>query len=325
MDVSASTIQSQGDGDKSKESVYRCVKFTCFGARVSLPSLSALRAFEAAARLGSFKAAAEALHLSPTAVSHHVRGLEEQLGVSLFVRRTRAIAPTEAGLQLSQAATRAFSELETAVATLRDNEKRLTVSATPAFATLWLAPRIDAFEKRYPDLRVRLLSSTETVDMTRDREVDIAIRYSAGPTDADEGDVLVRESVAAFASPAYLAAGMSIETADRLATRWPASRLAPIDWPAWQAQAGVGPLDDTKLRTFAHEQEVVQAALAGKGIALVSELLVRDMVDRGWLVAWRPDIRVPGHAYRLITGPLNRHTRRVQRFTSWLKDALADD
>ena len=180
--------------------------------------------------------AAEALHLSPTAVSHHVRGLEEQLGVSLFVRRTRAIAPTEAGLQLSQAATRAFSELETAVATLRDNENRLTVSATPAFATLWLAPRIDAFEKRYPDLRVRLLSSTETVDMTRDREVDIAIRYSAATTDADEGDVLVRESVAAFASPDYLARHARPETAEFLVTRWASNGLAPVDWPGYKTR-----------------------------------------------------------------------------------------
>ena len=87
----------------------------------------------------------------------------------------------------------------------------------------------------------------------------------------------------------------------------------------------MGALDDAKLRTFAHEQEVVQAALAGKGVALVSELLVADMVARGWLVAWRPDIRVPGHAYRLITGALNRRTRGVQRFTAWLQEALADD
>ena len=301
------------------------MKYIYREAPVSLPSLSALRAFEAAARLGSFKAAAEALHLSPTAVSHHIRGLEAQLGVSLFVRRTRAIAATEAGLQLSQAATRAFSELETAVATLRDRETQLTVSATPAFATLWLAPRIDAFEKRYPDLRIRLLSSTEPVDMTRERDVDIAIRYSPALPEADDGDVLVHEWVGAFASPAYLAAGVPIERADRLAARWPASRLAPIDWATWQARAGVGPLDEAKLRTFAHEQEVVQAALAGKGVALVSELLVADMVARGWLVAWRPDIRVPGHAYRLITGALNRRTRGVQRFTAWLQEALADD
>ncbi|MES1939212.1 LysR family transcriptional regulator [Salinisphaera sp. T5B8] len=292
---------------------------------MSFPSLSALRAFEAAARLGSFKAAAEALHLSPTAVSHHIRGLEAQLGVSLFVRRTRAITPTEAGLQLSQAATRAFSELEAAVAALRDDENRLTISTTPAFATLWLAPRIDDFEQRHPDLRIRLVSSTEPVDLERDREVDIAIRYSAADPDTDDSRILVRESVGAFASPAYLAAGVPIETVDRLATCWPDARLAPIDWATWQVQAGVGPLDEAKLRTFAHEQEVVQAALAGKGVALVSELLVRDMVARGWLVAWRPEIRMPGHAYRLITGPLKAHTRRAALFIAWLKNALAGD
>jgi DNA-binding transcriptional LysR family regulator len=292
---------------------------------VSFPSLAALRAFEAAARLGSFKAAAEALHLSPTAVSHHIRGLEAQLGVSLFLRQTRAITLTEAGGVLSQSASRAFAELESAVAAIRDNENRLVISTTPAFATLWLAPRIDDFEQRHPGLRVQVLSSTAPVDMTRDRQVDIAIRYSAADAAAPEGQMLVQESVAAFASPDYLARHAGPETAEFLVTRWASNGLPPVDWRAWQAAAVETLPDNATVRGFAHEQEVVQAALAGKGVALVSELLVRDMVARGWLVAWRPTVRLPGHVYRRVAGPLSAHTRRVALFTAWLQDALVAD
>jgi LysR family transcriptional regulator, glycine cleavage system transcriptional activator len=152
-----------------------------------MPSLSGLRAFDAAARLGSFKAAAGELNVTPTAISHQVRTLEEQLGYSLFVREVRNIRLTKEGSELSIATNKAFSTLAEAISSLEDSEKKITVSTTPAFAALWMVPRVKDFEELNPGFSLNVTTSTKITDLSRDRSVDFVIRY--GARDQEKGGV----------------------------------------------------------------------------------------------------------------------------------------
>ena len=149
--------------------------------RRSLP-LSALRAFEAATRLGSFKAAAEKLAVTPTAVSHQIRALEAQSGLALFDRQVRKVSLTDAGTQLYPVLRDGFDAFETTLARLTQKRMRaqVSISATNAFTVKWLAPRIADFRRRHPGIDLQLQASDDVIDL-RSTAVDIAVRYGRGP------------------------------------------------------------------------------------------------------------------------------------------------
>ncbi len=169
-----------------------------------IPSPSALRTFEAAARLGSFKAAAMELSVTPTAVSHQIRTLEEHLEVPLFIRRTRAVELTASGRRLSEAVHQGFQRIMLALEEVSATESVLTVSTTPAFASLWLVPKLGRFQERHPEFQIQLDTGTSPIDLERDRRVDIAIRYGAGPYPGLYTTPLFDETFGAYASPDYL-------------------------------------------------------------------------------------------------------------------------
>lgn len=284
---------------------------------MSLPSLAALRAFDAAARLGSFKAAADALNVSATAISHHIRGLEAQTGVVLFLRGTRQVSLTDEGRQLSEATDFAFSRIEATLDVLCVAENTLTISTTPAFASLWLAPRIQSFEEQHPSIHIRTVSSTGVVDLQRDRTIDIAIRYGGNERSRDDFLVL-RESVGAFGSPDYIERLEDLPQAEFINTAWMSKDLKHISWADWFAVAEYESTTDTKVREFLQEQEVLQAGLAGQGLILLSNVLAGDMVARGWLLPYRPDIRLEGLVYRVIAGPQKSDSKNLKAFMAWL-------
>ena len=147
-----------------------------------LPSLTALRAFEAAARHGSFTFAAEELCISQTAISHHVRALESELGVTLFVRKTRRVELTNDGRAWADALGDVFSRLYAANRRLRPTTMRrrsvVTVSVIPSFASRWFVPRLGRFLERYPDVDVRVSSSGDLVDFTEPSDVAVDFRHS---------------------------------------------------------------------------------------------------------------------------------------------------
>ncbi len=289
---------------------------------MSLPSLAALRAFDAAARLGSFKAAADALNVSATAISHHIRGLEAQTGVTLFRRGTRQVSLTEEGRQLSEATAFAFSRIEATLDALSVAENTLTVSTTPAFASLWLAPRIQSFEQQYPELRIRMVSSTGVVDLHRDRTIDVAIRY--GDDEGSENDsILMRENVGAFGSPDYIKNLKHLSHAEFISTAWVSKHLKQTTWSDWFTAAEDEPSRDAKFREFLQEHEVLQAGLAGQGLILLSDVLAGDMVTRGWLEPYRPDIRLEGLVYRVIVGPQKSDSKKLKAFVEWLTEELS--
>ena len=168
----------------------------------NLPPLNSLRAFEAAARHLSFTKAAEELHVTPAAISHQIKALEEQMGVPLFRRLTRALRLTQAGQAALPPMRDGFDKLADAVDLLRahDESGAITVSLDPSFAAKWLVPRLDRFRAAHPDLDVRLDATDRLVDFQRDN-VDLAIRYGGGHYPGLEAERLLSEEIFPVCSP----------------------------------------------------------------------------------------------------------------------------
>lgn len=288
-----------------------------------MPSLISLRAFEAAARLGSFKGAAEELSVTPTAVSHHIRGLEQALEVQLFVRQTRAVCLTDTGRRLSGRLAPAFTEIADALSEVHATEHDLTVTTTPAFAALWLAPRMEVFQAAHPDIRLRLDTGTAPVNLARDRRVDVAIRYGVvdGPLVAR---AFPQERIGLYGAPDLVSAlDGRLDGATILSTVWEQPGLPPISPATWIASAAAD--DRPKLRYFEQEHHVVQCAIAGQGLALLSDVLVGDLAARGLLTAFRPDIQAPGLSYSVLCLPERIRLRKIASFIRWLEAAFDQD
>ncbi|MEQ8455901.1 MAG: LysR family transcriptional regulator [Sandaracinaceae bacterium] len=276
-----------------------------------LPSLTALRTFEAAARHGSFKSAAQELSVTAPAVSRQVRALEEHFGVALFERGTRGVALTRSGRELFEAAHEALAGLLDAAEALDAYARVLTVSVTPAFGALWLAPRLVSFREAHPDIDVDIHATTRAVSLTREGRIDLAIRYGA----CSGEQALLTERIGVYGTPEVVQRAAEGAEVPRLEARFREATPEIPSWDAWLDLAGVpgrGP-----LISFADEHHVVQAALAARGLALVSEVLVGDAVARGWLVPSHPDVRLEGGAYRLVLP--DERSPKVEAFARWIE------
>lgn len=285
-----------------------------------MPSLSGLRAFDAAARLGSFKAAAGELNVTPTAISHQVRALEEQLGFSLFVREVRNIRLTKEGLELSIATNKAFSTLTEALSSLGDSENRITVGTTPAFAALWMVPRVKDFEELNPGFSLNVVTSTKKTDLSRDRSVDLVIRYGSHAEEKGMFNrLLFTEKIGVFGSPQLLKKS-DITGVTLLETRWQNQDLPEITWDHWLRKKGLNPMDFAERRHFDEEQHVLQAGLAGQGLILISRLLVEDILDRGWLEPFEPACVLDGLSYTVLSTKERSRARKNRIFLKWIDE-----
>ncbi len=282
-----------------------------------LPSLPALRTFESAARLGSFKAAAAELTVSATAVSHQIRALEEQLGVPLFVRKTRTIELTAAGEELAPVLTRAFLDIRNALEVVVSEESVITVSTSPSFATMWLVPRLLEFYAKYPRHRVQLDTTTHVINLKQDRRVDIAIRYGRGPYDGLDATPLFDEIFGAYLSPSLLLPDQELENLTLIETAWQQDVLTDISWKVWLKAANINTSNPTIVH-FDEEEHVLQAAIAGQGIALASSILAADLVSRKLLIPYRAEIQLKGAVYTALCLPEQRNTKKVDIFLDWL-------
>jgi len=285
-----------------------------------MPSPSALRTFEAAARLGSFKAAADELAVTPTAISHQIKALENHLGLGLFVRHTRAVELTEAGRRLAEATSQAFSQIQEALEELSGGEKVLTIATTPAFAALWLVPRLGGFQQAWPGFRIRMEADTKIVDLRRDRRVDIAIRYGRSTFPDLHAVPLPCETFGAYAAPAYLAQLENLDEATFLETTWKQPGLNEITWAQWFATAEIGcGIDELRRRRFDQEHHALQCGLAGQGCVLASSILVSDMVERDLLRPFRPDVCLEGMRYTAVATRERSESKKVKRFLAWIQ------
>ena len=250
-----------------------------------LPSLSALRAFEAAARLGSAKRAAGELSVTPAAISHQIRQLEDELGLSLFVRRPRQLLVTPQGEEMQRVLTGAFADMEAAVDRVRTPRRRsLTLSTTPAVAARWLVPRLPRLREACPGLDLRIHVSHEPVALDG-LEADVAIRYGSGRWPGMLAHKLFDNVFAPVCSPMLaLRDPGDLPRHTLLHFAPPGSRSAPVDWPTWQQRARVVGLDAGIGPVFSDETHTISAALAGQGVALMSLALVADELRGGSLV-----------------------------------------
>lgn len=286
--------------------------------------LSALRAFEAAARLGSFKAAAAELAVTPTAVSHQIRALESQTGLALFDRQVRKVSLTDAGSQLYPVLRDGFDAFEATLARLTTQRSRaqVTISATNAFTVKWLVPRMADFRRQHPGIDLQLQASDDAVDL-RSTGVDIAIRYGRGPYPGLVVEPLFTDRFAPVANPR-----LGVQSPDDLARmpliRFDWKRPHPDNptWERWFAVAGLPcPGSASELR-FSDEGHAIQAAVAGHGIALVSLALIADELAAGHLnQPFGPVIE--GHTYHVARHAGRTPTSAAVAVADWLRGQVA--
>ncbi len=251
-----------------------------------LPSLSALRAFEAAARHRSAKAAAEELSVTPTAISHQLRQLEAHLGVALFVRKPRQLVLTGAGQTLLASASEAFDTLAEATARLRHSPDRdtVTLSTIPAVAGRFLLPWVCLLRDRHPHLNLNLRISHDLVSLDG-VDADMAIRYGAGHWPGLVAEKLFDNLFIPACSPALgITRHQDLHRHTLLHYQPPSHSGALLSWASWQKLARVPDLNTGAGLMFSDETHTITAALDGQGIALMSKALIVDELESGRLV-----------------------------------------
>lgn len=290
---------------------------------VRIPPTQALRAFEAAARLGSLSKAADALSLTHGAISHQIKALEASVGVPLVERAGRGIRVTDEGERLATRVRGALAEIVDAMreASERSNPRQLRVSVTPSFAARWLLPRLGKFLARHRDIDLDVRSSTALVDFRRD-DTDIAIRHGFGGWPDVHAEEILRDTFFPVCSPRLaprlprVPADLARHTLLRSDDEWwkPWFEAVGLDWP----EPARGPIfNDSAL--------MLQAAVEGQGIALARTSLLGNDVRNGLLVRLF-DIDVPAaRRYYIVYPQRLAGSPKLALFRAWLLDEIRDD
>ena len=272
-----------------------------------LPPFPALRAFETAARLGSFAAAGAELHQTPSAISHQIRALEAWFDRPLFLRAIRRVTLTADGRRLLGEVSTAFDLLEDACTTLRPTAKRsgLSVHCSPSFASKWLGPRLSRFYQAHPSITIRLTSSAEPVDLKAQPEVDIDIAYGSPPARAGVVvESLGEEPTVPLAAPGLFRGASPSGPRDLARFTLIDSKLNPVQWADWCKLNGVK-LPASERPSFDRGSLAVAAAADGLGIALETRRFAEAELQRGDLIA--------------IDGPSFRGIERATHFLCYRK------
>ncbi len=275
---------------------------------MSAISLRALRAFAETARAGSLAAASRSLHVSPSAVSHLLRQLEQSLRITLFAARSPAIRLSDAGATLGQRLATAFDMIDHAVTEARHQATDVRVSTLSSFLTLWLVPRLTGFQSRHPDTRLLLSTGIRPVELPTE-PFECAIRWGRGDWPGLEQTLLFRDRPVLVTNPRLRAAA---RTLPRLA-----ARTRPNDWPV--VAAALGWPDAPPSLTFETRALAVQAAMAGMGAAVVDHNLIAEMLIAGTLAEIAPDppvLAAGGHWF--VALPDRLRVRQVRQFRDWL-------
>lgn len=289
-----------------------------------LPPLNALRAFESAGRLESLTDAAAELNVTPAAVGHQVKALENYFEQSLFERRYRSIVLTEKGRLLLAGLTDGFDRLAESVDafTVLEDRRALMITSCTSFASRWLVPRLDEFHSLHPDIDVRLDATQRLVDLRRD-EFDLGIRFGPGEWEGLNADYLMDEEFIPVASPDLLSRKPVNEPADLCGHTLLHRDDSPgpaLDWASWLQAADVEGIDPERGIRYSIESMTIQAAVDGHGIALVSNVLVEADIKAGRLVRlFDLGLHVgPDVAYYLAYTPSRIRHPRVAAFRDWI-------
>jgi LysR family transcriptional regulator, glycine cleavage system transcriptional activator len=293
----------------------------------NLPPLSALRAFEAAARHTSFSKAAEELFVTPAAISHQIHALEQDLGVRLFHRLNRSIELSASGRVLLPGLVEAFAEIRASVRRLRahNDTGSLTMTASPSFAAKWLVLRLHRFQERCAEIDVRISATDEVVDLTKG-DFDIAIRYGSGHYPGLDVELLFTNEVFPACGPQLLANGPPLRTPDDLRHHAlihdQAIERDPLvpTWPMWLKAAGVKDVPPTAGLSFNNMSLALDAAIAGHGVVLAYSTIAAADIAAGRLVRLFSLALPDQFAYYIVTalGALERP--KVRAFRDWLRE-----
>lgn len=286
-----------------------------------LPPLTALRAFEAAARHMSFQKAAAELNVTPAALSFQIKSLEEHLGTPLFRRLNRAVELTGAGETLAPGCSDGFTALSAAwAATRRElDSSTLTVTAGPAFTAKWMAPRLYEFAQAHPEIELRFSASLRLMDFDRD-QVDVAIRFGQGPDKGLYSLPLAEEWVTPVMTPALAArypTPESLRDAVLIVDQSIDFLDPPTDWPAWFRAVGVDPVEPHGPR-FSQGDHAMDAALAGVGVVLGRRALVIKDVMEGRLVAPYGKAISGGAQFRFVCRDGAEDKPQIKAFRDWM-------
>ena len=292
-----------------------------------IPGLQSLKAFDASARHLNFTRAAQELHVTPAAVSHQIKELEEALGVTLFQRTSRHMQLTRQGQILEPAVSDALEGLTRALQRIRqsDNPMRVQVTASPSIAAKWLVPRLDRFLDSVPGADVRIDVSSDPLDFDRE-DIDVAIRFGDGVYPGLNVEKLFHDTLFPVCSPELLKGAKRLrEPRDLLQFTlihmdWEAQGAVWPNWRMWMKAAGVKDFNDSRGLHFSQTSLAIQAAIDGHGVALGDSTLVGDDLAAGRLVKpFELSLRSPAQfAYHLITRRDTADRPMTKAFRNWI-------
>ncbi|WP_371372704.1 transcriptional regulator GcvA [Thalassotalea aquiviva] len=291
-----------------------------------LPPLNSLKAFEVSARLLSFTKAAQELHVTQAAVSHQIKSLESHLGLKLFMRKNRALLLTEEGQSYFLDIKDIFTSLHEATDKLlaRGAKGALTVMIQPSLAIQWLVPRLNAFNQLNPDIDVRIKADNIQQDYLED-DVDIAFFYGQGGWHGLTADKIKSEYLMAVCSPMLLNGDKPLADPSDLQYHTLLHDTSRQDWKRWfkKVKSSVGNVEQGPI--FSHSSMVLQAALHGHGVALVSNVLATPDIESGRLVAPFTEVLDNQDAYYLVCRENQAGMARIAPFRQWVLDTMRSE
>ena len=295
--------------------------------RRQLPPLNALRAFEAAARHMSITQAASELRVTPAAISHQIRILEDHVGLPLFMRNGRGLALTDAGSAGLRDLREGFARLGAAMDAIDSLGEAgvLSVSVAPSFAAKWLLPRLDGFQAAHPEIDVHVSASMDLTDFVKDG-VDLAIRYGAGRYSDLSVERLLAESVVPVCSPEFLqrqgpfSGPADLVEATLLHDDSPDNDPSCPNWEMWLTAAGARHIDAARGPRFNQSSLVIEAAVLGRGIALAKTALAARDLRQGRLVQPFASAMKVDFAYFIVAPRAKLNLPKVSYFIDWLRN-----
>ena len=294
----------------------------------SIPPLNALRAFEAAARTGSFKTASLELHVSQSAISHQIKHLEKVLSLKLFDRGARVIEMTEAGRTYLPFLQQAFDSISdgTRLLTRVTREDLLTVQMYSTFAVRWLISRLHRFQHRHPGLQVRVMTS-QLDPVFRDQDIDLAVMIGQPAPGSVHYQYLFSPTMFPVCSPKLLGSRKRIRRSKDLAG-FTMLQVHPSanDWVAWLKATGAKDVDPDSGLSFDSYDHALRMAARGMGVALAMQPYVSEDLAAGLLIAPLPghEVPAPGHWY-LVYRMEHRKLQKVRAFQTWLLEEISAD
>lgn len=288
-----------------------------------LPPLRAVQYFERAAERESFSDAAEDLSVSKGSISQQVRQLESYLGVQLFRKSGRRVALTDAGRRYHSAVRNALNILEAETERTVGSRKRVTlrITALPAFASVWLVPRLDAFQKLYPHLDIEISADAEIVDFNRS-DAQVGIRYGGPSQEGVTSTHLGTDTLFPVCAPAYRDAMVLKRPGDLSKCRLLHDTYWRDDWSRWLAAASAENCAGRDSQFYTHYSMVIDAARAGAGVAIGHGMLIADLLERGELVRLFDRTIDAQEGYFAVIPERARHLDYVGRFRDWLVSAV---